>query len=91
MKLTKPQVALLSSLSDGRSHEVRSRAVGFSGYVTQQGARETTIAALKDAGFITTEAIRGSDMHRGFTRYGHTVYAEITPMGRAYLAGLRAR
>ena len=91
MKLTKPQIELLASLSDGRSHEVRSRAVGFSGYVTQQGARKTTIAALKDAGLITTESVSGSDMHRGFTRYGHTIYAEITPMGRAYLAGLRAR
>jgi hypothetical protein len=91
MKLTKPQVELLRTLSDGRSHEVREHAVGFSGYVTSRGARVTTIAALKDAGLITTEKVRGSDTYRGYTRYGHTEYAELTPAGHAYLAGLRAR
>jgi hypothetical protein len=51
----------------------------------------TTIAALKDAGLITTEKDRGSDTNRGYTRFGHTEYAELTPAGHAYLAGLRAR
>lgn len=91
MKLTKPQIDLLLRLADGRQHEVREHAVGFSGYVTSRGARVTTIAALKAAGLIVTEKVRGSDTHRGYTRYGHIEYAQLTPEGRAFIAGMKAR
>lgn len=91
MKLTKPQIDLLLRLADGRQHEVREYARGFSGYITKRGARETTLAALKDAGLITTDKVWGSDTYRGYTRRGYTEYAELTPEGRAFLAGLEAR
>lgn len=94
MKLTDGQYKLLREVADSNSrggHEVRQVAVGFSGYKTTRGFREATIDAMRDAGYITTENVRGSDTHRGFTRFGHTTYATLTPAGRAALKAHVAR